>query len=279
MHRVVNAILALLHLDLGGAANSDHGNATRQFGQSLLQLLRVVVRGGLLDLRLDLLDARFDIRLLAGAADDGGVLLLDHHLLGTAEHAHRHFVELDAKIFRDRLSAGEDRDVFEHRLATIAESRSLDGRDFEAAAQLVHHERCERLALDVLGENSKKVTSNQEIAQVGTLAANRDAEIGQFLADAMKKVGNEGVITVEEAKSLATELEVVEGMQFDRGYISPYFITNADKMRVEMDDAYVLMYEKKLSGLQELLPLLEAVVQTTKPLVIICKTRRRSPGC
>src|ERR1700686_5313725 len=120
-----------------------------------------------------------------------------------------------------------------------------------------------------LQKNSKKVTSNQEIAQVGTISANGDAEIGQFLADAMKKVGNEGVITVEEAKSLETELEVVEGMQFDRGYISPYFITNADKMRAEMDDAYILVYEKKLSGLQELLPLLEAVVQTSKPLVII----------
>jgi chaperonin GroEL len=122
-----------------------------------------------------------------------------------------------------------------------------------------------------LQKNSKKVTSNQEIAQVGTISANGDAEIGQFLADAMKKVGNEGVITVEEAKSLETELEVVEGMQFDRGYISPYFITNADKMRVEMDDAYVLIYEKKLSGLQELLPLLEAVVQTSKPLVVIAE--------
>src|SRR6266436_6072484 len=122
-----------------------------------------------------------------------------------------------------------------------------------------------------LEKNSKKVTSNQEIAQVGTISANGDAEIGQFLADAMKKVGNEGVITVEEAKSLETELEVVEGMQFDRGYISPYFITNADKMRVEMDDAYILIYEKKLSGLQELLPLLEAVVQTGKPLVIIAE--------
>ena len=122
-----------------------------------------------------------------------------------------------------------------------------------------------------LQKNSKKVTSNQEIAQVGTISANGDAEIGQFLADAMKKVGNEGVITVEEAKSLETELEVVEGMQFDRGYISPYFITNADKMRVEMDDPYILIYEKKLSGLQELLPLLEAVVQTSKPLVIIAE--------
>jgi chaperonin GroEL len=122
-----------------------------------------------------------------------------------------------------------------------------------------------------LQKNSKKVTSNEEIAQVGTISANGDAEIGQFLADAMKKVGNEGVITVEEAKSLETELEVVEGMQFDRGYISPYFITNTDKMRVEMDDAYVLIYEKKLSGLQELLPLLEAVVQTSKPLVVIAE--------
>src|SRR5438477_10626097 len=122
-----------------------------------------------------------------------------------------------------------------------------------------------------LKKNSKKVTSNEEIAHVGTIAANGDVEIGKFLADAMKKVGNEGVITVEEAKSLETELEVVEGMQFDRGYISPYFITNAEKMRVEMEDPYVLIYEKKLSGLQELLPLLEAVVQTSKPLVIIAE--------
>jgi chaperonin GroEL len=122
-----------------------------------------------------------------------------------------------------------------------------------------------------LKKNSKKVTSNEEIAQVGTISANGDAEIGKFLADAMKQVGNEGVITVEEAKSLETELEVVEGMQFDRGYISPYFVTNADKMRVDMEDAYILIYEKKLSGLQELLPLLEAVVQTSKPLVIIAE--------
>ena len=122
-----------------------------------------------------------------------------------------------------------------------------------------------------LKANSKKVTSNEEIAQVGTISANGDAEIGKFLAEAMKKVGNEGVITVEEAKSLETELDVVEGMQFDRGYISPYFITNADKMRVEMEDPYILIYEKKLSGLQELLPLLEAVVQTGKPLLIIAE--------
>jgi chaperonin GroEL len=122
-----------------------------------------------------------------------------------------------------------------------------------------------------LQKNSKNVTSNEEIAQVGTISANGDAEIGRFIADAMKKVGNEGVITVEEAKSLVTELEVVEGMQFDRGYISPYFVTNADKMRVEMEDPYILIYEKKLSGLQELLPLLEAVVQSSKPLLIIAE--------
>ncbi len=122
-----------------------------------------------------------------------------------------------------------------------------------------------------LQKNSKNVTSNEEIAQVGTISANGDAEIGRFIADAMKRVGNEGVITVEEAKSLATELEVVEGMQFDRGYISPYFVTNADKMRVEMEDPYILIYEKKLSALNELLPLLEAVVQASKPLLIIAE--------
>ena len=122
-----------------------------------------------------------------------------------------------------------------------------------------------------LKNNSKKVTSNEEIAQVGTISANGDKEIGDFLAKAMQKVGNEGVITVEEAKSLETELDIVEGMQFDRGYISPYFITNADKMRVEFDDPYILINEKKLSGLQELLPLLEAVVQTGKPLLIIAE--------
>ena len=122
-----------------------------------------------------------------------------------------------------------------------------------------------------LQKNSKNVTSNEEIAQVGTISANGDVEIGRFIADAMKKVGNEGVITVEEAKSLETELEVVEGMQFDRGYISPYFVTNAEKMRVDMEDPYILICEKKLAGLQELLPLLEAVIQTSKPLVIIAE--------
>jgi chaperonin GroEL len=125
--------------------------------------------------------------------------------------------------------------------------------------------------IEDLKRNSKRITSNDEIAQVGTIAANGDAEIGRLLAEAMKKVGNDGVITVEEAKSLETELDVVEGMQFDRGYVSPYFITNADKMLVEMENPYVLVYEKKLSDLRELLPLLEALAQKGKPLLIIAE--------
>ena len=120
-------------------------------------------------------------------------------------------------------------------------------------------------------KRSKKVSTNDEIAQVGTISANGDKEVGEMLAKAMQKVGNEGVITVEEAKSLETELDVVEGMQFDRGYISPYFVTNADKMVAELEDPYILIFEKKLSGLQPMLPLLEAVVQSGKPLLIIAE--------
>ena len=118
---------------------------------------------------------------------------------------------------------------------------------------------------------AKKVSTNAEIAQVGTISANGDSEIGQMLARAMEKVGNEGVITIEEAKTLESELEIVDGMQFDRGYLSPYFVTNAEKMIVELDNAYVLLFEKKLSGLQAILPLLEAVVQTQRPLLIIAE--------
>ncbi|HUC47304.1 MAG TPA: chaperonin GroEL, partial [Hyphomicrobiaceae bacterium] len=114
-------------------------------------------------------------------------------------------------------------------------------------------------------------TNNDEIAQVGTVSANGDAEVGKMIAEAMEKVGKEGVITVEEAKSLSTELDVVEGMQFDRGYISPYFVTNAEKMVAELEDASILIHEKKLTGLQPLLPVLEAVVQTGKPLLIIAE--------
>ncbi|MCF6102977.1 MULTISPECIES: chaperonin GroEL [Mesorhizobium] len=122
-----------------------------------------------------------------------------------------------------------------------------------------------------LKANARKVTRNDEIAQVGAISANGDVEIGRFLAEAMEKVGNEGVITVEEAKTAETELEVVEGMQFDRGYLSPYFITNQDKMRVELEEPYVLIHEKKLSNLQAMLPVLEAAVQSSKPLLIIAE--------
>ena len=122
-----------------------------------------------------------------------------------------------------------------------------------------------------LKARSKKVTTNEEIAQVGTISANGDREIGDMLARAMEKVGNEGVITVEEAKSLETELDVVEGMQFDRGYTSPYFVTNAEKMQVELDDPYILIHDKKLSGIQAIVPVLEKVVQSGKPLLIIAE--------
>src|SRR5713101_8313687 len=120
-------------------------------------------------------------------------------------------------------------------------------------------------------KRSKKVSTNDEIAQVGTISANGDTEIGRMLAEAMKKVGNEGVITVEEAKSREIELDVVEGMQFDRGYLSPYFVTNAEKMLAELDDPYILLHEKKLSSLQTLLPILEAVVQSGRPLLIVAE--------
>src|SRR5499426_703748 len=125
--------------------------------------------------------------------------------------------------------------------------------------------------VDQLKSKSKKVTNNEEIAQVGTVSANGDNEVGKMIAEAMEKVGKEGVITVEEAKSLETELNVVEGMQFDRGYVSPYFITDANKMVAELEDPYILIHEKKLAGLQPLLPVLETVVQASKPLLIIAE--------
>ncbi|MBI1408213.1 MAG: chaperonin GroEL [Caulobacter sp.] len=125
--------------------------------------------------------------------------------------------------------------------------------------------------VEQIKSTSKKVTTNGEIAQVGTISANGDAEVGEMIAKAMEKVGNEGVITVEEAKTAETELDVVEGMQFDRGYLSPYFITNADKMEVQLEEPMILLFEKKLSGLQPLLPVLEAVVQSGRPLLIIAE--------
>ena len=125
--------------------------------------------------------------------------------------------------------------------------------------------------IEELRKKSKKVSSDAEVSQVGTISANGQTDIGDMISDAMQKVGKEGVITVEEAKSLATELEVVEGMQFDRGYISPYFVTNAEKMFAELEDPYILLHEKKLSGLQAMLPLLESIVQSSRPLLIIAE--------
>ncbi|PHY21159.1 chaperonin GroEL [Caulobacter sp. BP25] len=127
------------------------------------------------------------------------------------------------------------------------------------------------IAIEEIKKSSKKVTTNAEIAQVGTISANGDKEVGEMIAKAMDKVGNEGVITVEEAKTAETELDVVEGMQFDRGYLSPYFITNADKMEVQLEEPLILLFEKKLSSLQPLLPVLEAVVQSGRPLLIIAE--------
>ena len=127
------------------------------------------------------------------------------------------------------------------------------------------------VVIEDLKKRSKKVKGTEEVAQVGTISANGEKAIGDMIASAMQKVGNEGVITVEEAKSLETELEVVEGMQFDRGYLSPYFITNADKMIAELDDPYILLHEKKLSGLQAMLPVLESIVQTGRPLLIVAE--------
>src|ERR1017187_9099062 len=128
----------------------------------------------------------------------------------------------------------------------------------------------EAIVADIV-KNSRKITKSNEIAQVGAISANGDSSVGEMIAKAMDKVGKEGVITVEEAKSLETELDVVEGMQFDRGYLSPYFITNAEKMSAELEDAYVLIREKSLSGLRAMRPLLEAVVQTGKPLLIVAE--------
>ena len=127
------------------------------------------------------------------------------------------------------------------------------------------------MLLELFRAKPKKITNSGEVAQVGSLSANGEREIGEMIAKAMDKVGNEGVITVEEAKSLATELDIVEGMQFDRGYLSPYFITNPDKMKVELDDPLILLHEKKLSSLQPMLPVLESVVQSGKPLMIIAE--------
>src|SRR5712675_1038980 len=153
MHRVINAILALLDLDFGRAADADHRDAACELGQTLLQLLTVVVRGGLLDLRLDLRNAGFDVGLLAGAVDDRGVFLVDHHLLGATEHGDGDVLHLDAEIFRDRLTTGQNRDVLQHGLAAIAEARSLHGRDLQTTAETVHDKRGQGLAFDVFRDD------------------------------------------------------------------------------------------------------------------------------
>ncbi len=147
-----------------------------------------------------------------------------------------------------------------------AVAAGMNPMDLKRGVELATH-----AVVDDLNKRSKKIKSSAEIAQVGTIASNGDTEIGQMIATAMEKVGNEGVITVEEAKSLDTELDIVEGMQFDRGYISPYFITDSEKMVAELEDPYILLHEKKLSGLQALLPLLESVVQTSRPLLIVAE--------
>src|SRR6266481_2064912 len=157
VHRVINAILALLHFDFGRAADADHRDAARELGEALLQLLTVVVRGGFLDLRLDLHNAGFDVGLLAGAVDDGGVLLVDHHLLGATEHGERDVLELDAEIFRDRLTAGQHRDVLQHGLAAIAEARSLHSGNLEAATEPVDDKRGQSLAFDVFSHDHERL--------------------------------------------------------------------------------------------------------------------------
>jgi chaperonin GroEL len=187
------------------------------------------------------------------------------------------FENLGAQLVREVASKQHDAAGDGTTTATVlASSIAREGAKAVAAGlNPMDLKRGIDLAVDAivadLKKNSKKVSSNDEIAQIGKISANGDQFIGNEIAKAMQKVGNEGVITVEEAKSLVTDTEIVEGMQFDRGYLSPYFITNAEKMIAELEDPYILIHEKKLSSLQALLPILEAVVQTGKPLLIIAE--------
>jgi chaperonin GroEL len=187
------------------------------------------------------------------------------------------FENLGAQLIREVASKTNDKAGDGTTTATVlAQAIVVEGTKSVAAGMnpMDLKRGVEKAVLKVvehIKSTSKKVTTNQEIAQVGAISANGDAEIGDMIAKAMEKVGNEGVITVEEAKSLDTELDVVEGMQFDRGYLSPYFITNADKMEAILEDPLILLYEKKLSSLQPLLPVLEAVVQSTRPLLIVAE--------
>ena len=187
------------------------------------------------------------------------------------------FENLGAQMIREVASKTNDKAGDGTTTATVlAQAIVVEGTKSVAAGMnpMDLKRGVEKAVLKVVEEiknTSKKVTTNQEIAQVGAISANGDKEIGDMIARAMEKVGNEGVITVEEAKSLETELDVVEGMQFDRGYLSPYFITNAEKMEVQLEDVLILLSEKKLSSLQPLLPVLEAVVQSSRPLLIIAE--------
>src|ERR1700693_2268839 len=216
MHRVINAILALPHLDFGRAADADPPDAARELGQTLLQLLTVVVRGGFLDLRLDLRHARLDVGLLAGAVDDGGVLLVDHHLLGTTEHGERHVLHLDAEVFRDRLTTGQNRDVLQHRLAAIAETRSLHGGNLEAATQTVDDEGGERFAFDGFRNDDQRLAGlhhgfeqRQQFVQVGELLL-VDQDVGVIEFDAhLVGVGEEGGRDVA-----AVELHALDDLEF-----------------------------------------------------------------
>ncbi|KRB79803.1 molecular chaperone GroEL [Sphingomonas sp. Root710] len=187
------------------------------------------------------------------------------------------FENMGAQLLREVASKQNDKAGDGTTTATVlAQAIVREGSKAVAAGMNpIDLKRGIDLAVDAivkdLQAHARKVSANSEIAQVATISANGDGEIGRILAEAMEKVGNEGVITVEEAKSLETELETVDGMQFDRGYLSPYFITNAEKLKVELDDPYILIHEKKLSNLQALVPLLEKVVQSGRPLLIIAE--------
>ncbi|HXQ17762.1 MAG TPA: chaperonin GroEL [Caulobacteraceae bacterium] len=187
------------------------------------------------------------------------------------------FENLGAQLIREVASKTSDKAGDGTTTATVlAQAIVVEGLKYVAAGMnpMDLKRGVEKAVIAVVASikaSSRKVTTNDEIAQVGAISANGDKEVGAMIAKAMAEVGNEGVITIEEAKTLETELEVVQGMQFDRGYLSPYFITNADKMEVELEDPLILLFEKRLSSLQPLLPLLEAVVQSTRPLLIVAE--------
>ncbi|WP_156389492.1 chaperonin GroEL, partial [Brevundimonas sp. Root1423] len=173
------------------------------------------------------------------------------------------FENMGAQMIREVASKTNDKAGDGTTTATVLAMNPMDlKRGIDKAVTVV---------LADIKASSRKVSANSEIAQVGTISANGDQEVGDMIAKAMEKVGNEGVITVEEAKTAETELDVVEGMQFDRGYLSPYFITNADKMEVQLEEPLIMLHEKKLSSLQSMLPILEAVVQSGRPLLIIAE--------